>query len=152
MKNNKLSVALQISGTQGIFHSTKDITLFHEHITQVELKDVLKAIKSELKKDMKSGQVSIDVLSMDSYYHRKDKLRMFANSRYNEFSVDMRVFNGIDFSDSVVYHFETENALLKFLIKTLDKQIVAIMDDIPVEKGRYSQELDKKYDKVDELV
>jgi hypothetical protein len=152
MKNNKLSVALQIRGKQGIFNSTKDITLFHEHITQVELKNVLKAIKSELKKDMKYGEVAFDVLSMDTNYNRKDKLRLFVRTGWNAPTIDMRIFNGIDFGDSVVYNFASDNDMIKFLIKTLDNQIVAIMDDIPVEKGRYAAKLDEKYDNERELV
>lgn len=145
MRENKLSMVVQMRGKQGIFNTDKDVTLFHEHITTNELKDVVKAIKAELKKDLKCGQVSMDVLSMDMHYKRTDKLRLIVSTNWDGFMVDVRKFNGYDYADSTKYNFTSESQLLKYTVGLVESTIVNTMDDIPVDKGRYATKLDEKY-------
>lgn len=145
-----LSMVLQLSGKNGMFTVENSVNLFHDHETTTSIKEKNKAIVKELRKMAKNGEVTVDILSLDdeNTWTRKDVLRFFVNESNwkGAFTVDVRKFNGYDFSDSTVFNFADTTNLYKYVSKLISEYTATIMGSLPEEKSRYSQSLDKKYE------
>jgi uncharacterized coiled-coil protein SlyX len=136
-------MCIQLRSKEGIFRVEKDVTLFQSHTTIEELNEVLAAVKKEITKLSKQSEVTVDVLSMDSDYNRTDKCRIILRGEYRGvFVVDVRKFNGYDYSDSTEYNFVNVRDLLKYTMKTINEYANSIMGNLPEEHSYYSQELE----------
>lgn len=136
-------VQIVLNGNNGVFTTNNTLIIFRKYITTNEMKDSLKAIRSKVKKMLKAGDVSIDIMEMVNY-NRSDKVRLIV--RRWGFKAEYRpitVFG--DFSDVTEHTFENERQQLGYIMRNIESLIMEIIPDMPENKSFYAQELDQKY-------
>jgi hypothetical protein len=128
-----------VRGNEGVFTVSKRIVLFHNHVTEENVQEVFSAIKKEVKSLLKTSQVTIDFLESGSSYNSKDRKRLIL-SNY-DFNLQVRPFNGIDYSNVKEYTFTSQNDMLKYSLNVLKDDFNEVMGEIPLETSRFTEEL-----------
>lgn len=144
----ELSVGFEINYKKGIFNTEKRATIFHSHVCEPELKETLATIKKELRKAIKvDSSVFLEMSTLTPDYSRtSDKRWILNNWSYRDtFFVEVRTFNGHDYSDVKELNFNSETDMIKFVMKSFEDRVRHHMDFIPVEKGRFAQSLEDKH-------
>jgi hypothetical protein len=146
--NTIKAVEIKLSYEEAGFKTEKRLTLYRDHVTELELKDQLKAIKAVIVKAMKTTRdnpwVEVDYMDMD--YHTTHQTRVILN-RYmwdDTWEMDYRRWTGHDFSDKKEMHFATQAAMIKFAIQDVEKLIRRPFRNMPEERSVYMQSLDAK--------
>lgn len=144
MKNYTLT----IQGYEGIFNTEKYVTFFPEHETTESFKANLQSIKKEITTLYKTGDVMVTVSSSDREVYGRNSLYRFILNRYTT-DLDVRKYNGYDFSDRTVYTFVDMKDTMKYLMKQLKEIGLDTMEELPEKTSRFSQKLNEKYDNVE---
>jgi CRISPR/Cas system-associated endoribonuclease Cas2 len=143
--NMAKSVSITMSGKNGIFSVENKASLFLGHTTQTNLIEYLKEIKKVATSSIKSNELMVTICSMDSNCHRTDEVRFIYRGAYaGTIVLDVRKYNGYDYSDSKELHFTKDSDLTKYLMKEMETTIKRIMGTLPLEQSYYSQILDEK--------
>lgn len=142
----KKSVVFTIDGQDGIFKFDKSVTMYWENITQKSFKEIIAAVIKESRKYCKREQVCLDILSMEyGSYKRESKYRFIIHAGWSGIELDVRRFNGYDFSDSKVFTFATENDLFKYLKTQVTDISNGILEgDIPEDATYYGRYISDK--------
>jgi ribosomal protein L30E len=131
---------VQLSGKNGIFRTENNLIIFADHVTTTRLEDELKAIRSEIKKMLKSGEVMIDLGSMMDYNTNYTN-RLIVKTWDCECEVRPRTRVN-DFSDITVYKFTSDAARMNYIMKFIKSFVYECFEnDIPEEKSYYAQTL-----------
>jgi hypothetical protein len=130
---------VQLSGKNGIFRTENNLIIFAEHVEVKRFADELKAIRSEIKKMLKSGEVMIDLGAMVEYETNYTN-RLIVRRWDCECEVRPKTrFN--DFSDIVTYKFTSDAARLNYIMKFIESLAYECFEnDIP-EKSYFAQTL-----------
>lgn len=127
--SNFKSVAITLEHEEGIFKSEKHVTLHFNHETVETIKQTVSTIIKEMKK-IKKNKFMLTIESMDSNYHRESLYRYIKQWSWDT-ELDVRKFNGYDFSDKTEYKFVDESSIFKYLKKELEKICLDVMDGVP---------------------
>lgn len=133
-------VKLSITGTESMFRTEKEVTLFLGHTIQEDVKKTVAAVKMELVKMSKRNEVTLDVESMNMDCRTTSEYRyIYRNASWRDvFELDVRKFNGYDFSDSIILNFTTHKELIKYLFAQITSHIHNFMGSLPEEESYYS--------------
>jgi hypothetical protein len=133
------SVHLTIEGKNGIFRQENTLSLFLKHTTQDSFASDLKELRKLSAGLIKSGELMITLCSMDENFNRNDEARYIYRGSWNgTIILEVRKFNGYDYSESKELHFTKDLDLLKYMIIEIDTTIRKIMGNLP-EQSWYSQ-------------
>jgi hypothetical protein len=139
------SISLTISGKNGIFSQENTLSLFLGHTTKTNLTESMKELKKLSANFVKSGELMITVCAMDSECKRTDRERYIYRGGWNGTIVlDVRKFNGYDYSESKELHFTKDLDLIKYLIGQITTTIHQNMGSLPLENSYYSQILENE--------
>lgn len=141
---NFKSVIINIDGREGIFHTNKSLNIFWEHETESSVKETLTAVMKEIKKMMKNAsEVTVDILELDKNMKRYDKYRIIAyiTNWTGTYRLDIRPFNGRDYSDVHEYTFVDEKSMYKYLHKTITNSTDNILGYLPEDETYYHQKM-----------
>lgn len=122
MKMNKVKdgLVIELYGDEGRFNSTKSISLFKEHITQKDLKDIFPLIKNEIK-NFRRLQINI-LPTFTNYTRGESKKRFLVDVTWCE--LETRNYNGRDYSEKDEFiRYDNKNKMLNDLIKRIEKEV-----------------------------
>lgn len=141
------NVRIELRGSEGIFRTEKNLSLFVTHETTVSVKEKFAALRKEVVKFLKDGELMIDLFSMDENCRSTSEVRMIPVSRdwRDAHELDYRKFNGYDFSDKELYKFVDNKSLVKYVMKEIEKFVSETMGELPENESWFSRKLNGEY-------
>lgn len=138
------SLAIAIDGHENLFRVEKHASLFFHHETVVTMKEKLAAVTKEVKKMSKGYyQVMVTLSSMDEHCKQINEIRYVLYNGSSDSEIEVRKFNGWDFSEKKSYSFTSERELFKYFQAQLLEKSSRIMEGIPEDGNSwYSQKLE----------
>lgn len=140
------NVHIELSGKEGIFTVEKRVGMFHIHSTLETLETTLQGVKKEVNKMRQVYDTMITVTSSDlDCGDTKNHLRFIVRSWQVDglFTLEVRKFNGYDYSNKQELSFTSVPQLFKYLMTELHKVCSWKLGDIPADGGGwYAKKLD----------
>jgi hypothetical protein len=133
-----------IDGKQGMFKQELRNTWFHEHTCTKGFADDLKEVKKELVKMIKRDRVIITTSQMTRAGYNSQSLTRYCFGQWQHdgtYELEVRPFTGTDFSEIKKLNFTTLSDLFKYLMKTIEKEGLTTLDEIPVDDTWYAMEI-----------
>ena len=125
------SLVYALDGHEGIFDVTKEVRVFWEHTSQKRLKDINGEVVKQIKKLSKDSSCSLDIMRSSSTNYKRDSyMRYIISNNWSNVQIDVRKFNGYDFSESTVYTFTEGKALFAYLKKELQEKSEYILGEL----------------------
>lgn len=126
----EMNVQIKLDGRNGKFQVEQTIRLWQEYIREGEIDETIKAIRSEINKMLKNGDVLIDFAEMECSpgYYTRWTTRLIVKTWEN--IVEYRPITSIgDFSDITEHKFTTKQQKMAYTIRILKSLICEIIPE-----------------------
>jgi hypothetical protein len=130
---------IQLSGKNGIFRTENNLIIFADHVEVDKLAGELKAVRSEIKKMLKSGEVMVDLGTMVDYnttYSHRLIIKTYC------LECEVRPKTKIhDFSDITTYTFTSETIRINYIMNFIESLAMECFENDVPEKSYFAQTL-----------
>lgn len=137
MNHAKIELSYEKDG----FRTNQYKSIFYDHVTEINFKEDVNAIKKVIKSVLKTSDIMITIQSMDSQYNTTEIIRYCLRHGMwnNAFDMDYRPWNGHDYGDKNPLTFVSESQMVLWTNMDIKRQLREILGDIPEKECLYSQ-------------